>query len=208
MSHHLPHRSTAGADAHPELPTDALAVEAHPGAVAVILGAAVLEGGVPSGSLVRRVGWGIDLWRAGEVRWLMPTGGIGWRPPEEARVMRDLLLAAGVPAEQILLEDRAGSTWDSARRCAELIARLGLDDVILVSDPWHLPRCHLAFRAFGVRARPCRVCRGHDGTPGPEWRRHLRREAAALVFYTLRYLARRAGTLASGDAEVTRQPPG
>ena len=57
--------------------------------VAVVLGAGVWEGGVPSPVLRRRVSHGIELVKSGCAGWLILTGGVGRHPPSEAQVMQE-----------------------------------------------------------------------------------------------------------------------
>jgi len=155
-------------------------------AVLVVLGAAVWPGGEPSPTLRRRVDWAATLYRQGIAGNVLLTGGRGRHPPAEAEVMADLAGQLGVPAERLIREPQGRTTWDSARRCAGLIRSHGWRDVILVTDPWHLPRTRIAFRAFGIRARGCPICRGHAGT---SWRLVLQQglhELIGLPVYLLR----------------------
>ena len=81
---------------------------------AVILGAQVLSGGRPSGTLRARVWHAARLYADGEVGLVIPTGGVGEHPPSEAEVAAGMLRGAGVPEEAILLEGKAQNTRESA----------------------------------------------------------------------------------------------
>ncbi len=158
----------------------------------VILGAAVYPSGKPSPTLIRRVEWGIELLKRGEAQWLLASGGAGGREPSEAQVMRRIAVERGIPYQHILLEERAESTWENARECAKIIREQGWRQVILVTDSYHLPRSLLAFRAFGVNATPCLICRGHSGTTTRTTLLHYLRELPAIPYYALRSLYQRA----------------
>jgi uncharacterized SAM-binding protein YcdF (DUF218 family) len=79
------------------------------------------------------------------------TGGLGQHPPTEGEVMRQVAMEAGVSAAQILLEQQATSTLESAIYCARIIRQHGWATVLIVSDRYHLPRALLAFRSLGLQ---------------------------------------------------------
>jgi vancomycin permeability regulator SanA len=155
--------------------------------VAVVLGAQVLPGGRPSRTLEIRTRHAGELYARGRVELLIPTGGEGENPPGEAVVMSRILRDMGVPETAILREDRAGSTWDSALRVAEIARRRGVDEVLVVTDPLHCVRTVACFGRVGLRAVAEPVY------SSPMWRKkwsrrgQLVRESGALVWYRIRY---------------------
>jgi len=155
--------------------------------VAVVLGTEVLSGGRPSRTLEARVLHAAGLYEQGRVGLLVPTGGLGRHPPAEAEVMGRVLRQEGVPEEAVVLEDRALNTWDSARLVAGLAKRLGVDRVLVVTDPLHCVRTVAAFERAGLRAWAEPVY------GSPMWRGRWSqrgqfvREAGALVWYRIRY---------------------
>lgn len=162
---------------------------------AVVLGAQVLPGGRPSGTLHARTLHAARLYAAGTVEFLIPTGGVGEHPPSEAEVMAEILQRAGVPKEDILLESRAGSTRESARLVAAMARGRGVQSLLLVTDPLHCVRAVEAFRVEGFEAQVSPVY------SSPTWhRRGMRRgqfarEIGALLWYRMRRgkAKRRAG---------------
>ncbi|MCP1167189.1 YdcF family protein [Limimaricola litoreus] len=124
----------------------------EPATAALILGAAVWEGG-PSPTLRRRAMHGAALWHAGEVAHLVPCGGLGRHPPSEGEAMRDLLIEAGVPGHAIHPETASRDTLDNIRLALPILARIGARRVVVVSDAAHLPRALLVARHFGLDAR-------------------------------------------------------
>ena len=155
--------------------------------VAAVLGTQVLPGGRPSRTLEARVRHAAQLYGAGEVGLLIPTGGIGEHPPSEAEVMARILREEGVPEEAVLLEDRALNTWDSARLVAGMGKKLGVRSVVVVTDPLHCVRTVAAFREAGLLAWAEPVY------SSPMWRGRwsrrgqLAREIGALTWYAIRY---------------------
>jgi uncharacterized SAM-binding protein YcdF (DUF218 family) len=75
-----------------------------------------------------------------------------------AATMRDLILAAGVPADMIWVEDRSRSTHENARFSAEVLRRHGARHIALVVDAQSMLRASACFRKEGleVTAAPSR----------------------------------------------------
>ena len=157
------------------------------GRVVVVLGTQVLPGGRPSRTLEARVRHAATLYTEGGADLLVPTGGLGGHPPTEAEVMARLLREEGVPEDALLLEDRAMNTWDSARLVAGIAEKLGVGDVLVVTDPLHCVRTVASFERAGLGAWAEPVY------SSPMWRgRWLRRgqlarEIGALIWYRIRY---------------------
>jgi uncharacterized SAM-binding protein YcdF (DUF218 family) len=94
--------------------------------------------------------------------------------------MRELAMAAGVPAERIVVEDQATSTWQSALLCMPILQQHGWSTVLVVTDRYHLLRVLLVFRRLGVRAVG-------SAPPGGQyskrfWKRWCYRGREALAF--------------------------
>ena len=154
--------------------------------VAVVLGTQVLAGGRPSRPLAARTRHAAGLYAGGGIRLLVPTGGVGKHPPSEAEVMVRILREAGVSGEDILAEEKAQSTRESALQVAAIVEKRGIESVLLVTDPLHCVRSVEAFRAEGLRVFASPVY------SSPMWRNpglrrgQLLRELVALVWYRMR----------------------
>lgn len=72
----------------------------------------------------------------------------------EAPVVRRFLIDLGVPAEQILLEERSRDTSDNARFSAEIIRQRGFTSPILLTSAYHMRRSLAAFTRAGVTVTP------------------------------------------------------
>jgi vancomycin permeability regulator SanA len=125
----------------------------------VVFGARVYATGRPSPLLADRIATGIELYRAGLVGTLVMSGGDGADGFNEARVMRDEAIAAGVDPAAILV-DPAGNTTEATvdNSLALLTASAGGAGgsnplrIIAVSQAYHLPRIQLAFANGGIDA--------------------------------------------------------
>lgn len=136
----------------------------------VILGCAVHPGGVPSRAMRRRV----DVAASSAESWsgviFMPIGGVGRHPPAEADLMTELLRARGVAREVIIPVPHGRNTIESLnaarREIAAVERRAPALEVHVCTDDYHVRRCQLILRLWGVptRALPCATSR--RGTHG------------------------------------------
>ncbi len=125
-----------------------------PADAAIVLGAAVW-GTQPSPVLEERINHAITLYRAGGIRALVFTGGVGNGDQRaEAEVARDYALQRGVPAEHIHLETHSRTTYENLREAKPVLAEQGLGRVLIVSDPLHMKRAVTIARDLGLDAHP------------------------------------------------------
>lgn len=162
---------------------------------AIVLGAMVRPDGSPSPAMARRVGHAVALARDGMVKHLLMTGGAVRHPTPEARLMRDLAVAAGIPAARVTTEEGSLNTIGNALLCRPLIAQQGWERLLLVTDACHLPRSLYVFHRLGMPVRPAAAM--PDGWPHREWWWAWLREAAALPWTVMRV-----------EREKLRRPPG
>ena len=152
-------------------------------AVIVIFGAAVRRGGRPSTTLRWRVESAAAFGRRFAAPLFLPSGGVGRFGPSEASVMANLLMTLGVPGERILLEETATDTFSSARAVARLLRQRGVTaPVFAASSGYHLPRCVLLLRAFGVTASAAGPPWVPAGSRWGAWCYCWLREAVALPY--------------------------
>ena len=159
--------------------------------VVIVLGASTSPAGGPTPTLRRRVVKGVRTLEKTGAGALLLTGGPAGRRPAEAEVMRDLARLAGAPEDRILIETEASTTFESARRSADIMRRRGWSRAVVVTDAMHLPRALLAFRGVGVRAtgRGARIAWrvGRFRTPF----HYLAYEIAGFAWYAARIVLRR-----------------
>ncbi|WP_345367119.1 SanA/YdcF family protein [Actinoallomurus liliacearum] len=117
--------------------------------VGMIFGAGIYSSGQPSRMLDERLKLGATLYRAGKVRVLLVTGDNSRKDYDEPSAMRDVLIAEGVPQTRIVLDYAGFSTWDSCARAKQIF---GVDQAILVTQNFHLPRALTLCRAAGIEA--------------------------------------------------------
>lgn len=103
--------------------------------------------------LSNRVDKAIEIYRKCAVKpMLIPSGGQGSDEKlSEAQAMKDYLLAHGVPAEHILIEDKSATTKENLLFSKALIdARPGGRKTALVSSNYHVYRCLRLARECGL----------------------------------------------------------
>lgn len=122
--------------------------------VAIVLGAAVW-GDRPSPGLRERLDTALQLYREGYVPRIIVSGGLGeGKLLSEAAVMREYLIAQGIPAEAILIEDQATSTYENLLFSKALMEQHGLKTALIVSHTYHLARAIDMAAELGIAAHP------------------------------------------------------
>lgn len=150
--------------------------------VMLVLGNKVNPDGQPSPTLRRRLERAAELYAAGFTPTVIVSGGHadGF---EEAYVMRDFLVAHGVPASAVVADTSGIDTYSSARFTAKFLADHSQKRVLVVSQFFHLPRAALALNRFGVTD----VC--YAAAHGFNWYidlRGLAREVPGYLYYAIR----------------------
>ena len=158
----------------------------EPADAAIVLGAAVWTTRV-SPVFRERINHGIDLYRRGKVRKLIFTGGQG-NPGEstESSAARDYALQSGIPAGDILIEEKSHTTYENLLYARQLADSQSIKKVLIVSDPLHMKRAVLMARDVGFIAEP---------SPTPSTRYQGARSQLILLahetYYYIGYLLRR-----------------
>ena len=158
--------------------------EARPADVILVLGAAEYRGR-PSPVLRARLDHALELYHRNLAPLIMTTGGAGGDPVfTEGAVGRSYLTSHGVPSESIIVETEGETTVHSIALAGEILGRMDLRSVIVVSDGYHIYRVKkmLQFRGLRVYGSPRR-----EISPG------LWRERWNYVRQAIGYILWRAG---------------
>jgi uncharacterized SAM-binding protein YcdF (DUF218 family) len=124
--------------------------QARPAGAIVVLGAAQYVGR-PSPVLRARLDHAITLWRQNLAPIMIVTGGRGaGDTTSEAAVSQRYAIRRGVPSDAILLETEGRTTSQSMEGVAALMGNRGRNDVLLVSDPFHMLRLTILARRHGL----------------------------------------------------------
>lgn len=145
----------------------------------VVLGAAQYDGR-PSPQLQARLDHALELWNLNMASYIVVTGGKqeGDRFTEAA-ASRKFLESSGVASDLIFEENSGTTTYASLFAVSQVANQLGIDRVLIVSDPFHLLRAELIANEVGFSASSSAtqssVIRGGDAF------RHNLQEAAGVA---------------------------
>ena len=160
----------------------------HPGEaeVGLVLGNKVEADGKPSALLQARLDKALEMRRLGYLDWVIVSGGVDPAGHDEAAVMRDYLLAHGVPDDKIIADNQGINTYESARHTVRIMRERKWDGVCAVTQYYHVPRARYALRHFGAHEISSGSARNF------EWRDvyHAAREVAGYAWYACRHYDR------------------
>lgn len=116
---------------------------------AVVFGAGLWHDGSPTPVLRDRVATAAKLYFAGKVEKILMSGDNRFVEYNEPGAMRAYALELGVPEEAIVLDYAGRRTYDT---CYRAKAIFGLQQAILVTQNFHLPRALYTCRQLGLDA--------------------------------------------------------
>lgn len=152
----------------------------------VVLGAAQYDG-VPSPAFEGRLAHALDLYRQGYADLIVTTGAN--QPGDrftQGFAGYSWLRAQGVPDEDIVVVVDGTNTWEELQATARVLRARGLNEVVLVSDPYHALRTVEIAAAVGLRAVASPTAAGSTTT-------QLVRESAGVALGRLIGYSRLAG---------------
>jgi SanA protein len=122
--------------------------------IAIVFGAGLWRDGSPTPVLRDRVATAAELYFTGKVEKLLFSGDNRFIHYNEPGAMLQYALSLGVPEGVIVLDFAGRSTYDTCYRAQKIF---GINEAILVTQNFHLPRalyiCHmLGIEAVGVPA--------------------------------------------------------
>ena len=115
----------------------------------LVLGAGVVNNEYPSQILANRLDKAYEIHLENPDNPLIMSGDHADQYYNEVGVMKQYLVDKGVPSEQIYLDHAGYSTHASLYRIKEVI---GLDQVVIVTQGYHLPRALLLAKGLGCEA--------------------------------------------------------
>lgn len=122
------------------------AVPAEP--VGIIMGAAE-KNDEPTPYVISRLDVAIALWHAGKIKVLLVTGDDHDIKYNETQAMNDYLVDHGVPEKIIVIDPDGFDTWQSCIRAKQVF---GINNAIVISQSFHVPRAVMLCRTAGITA--------------------------------------------------------
>src|SRR4051794_35943449 len=115
---------------------------------ALVLGAQVMSNGAPSSMLSDRISAAAELYKAGRVDKLLLSGDHSRANYDEVGTMRRILLAHGIPAEDISPAPAGFDTWASAQRAKRVF---DVSSAVVVTQRFHMARALYDARRAGLK---------------------------------------------------------
>jgi SanA protein len=116
---------------------------------AIVLGALVSKTGHLSDFLQDRLDAAIDLYNQGKIKRFLLSGDHGYVDYDEVNAMRFYLIDKGINTEDIFLDHAGFDTYNSMIRAKKIFQ---VQDAIIVSQRFHLPRAVYIARKLGLNA--------------------------------------------------------
>jgi SanA protein len=120
-----------------------------PARVAIVFGAGLLPDGSAGPVLSDRAETAVRLYELGKVEKLLMSGDNRFVEYNEPEAARQYALRRGVPDEDIVLDYAGRRTYDTCYRARYIF---GVEEAILVTQPFHLPRSLFLCNWFGVES--------------------------------------------------------
>ena len=118
--------------------------------VGLLLGTSPLNRyGRPNSYFINRINTASSLYHAGKIDYIIASGDNHTRGYDEPTVMKDSLMAHGVPADRIVLDFAGFRTLDSVVRAKEIF---GCDTLTIISQADHCARALYLAEANGMKA--------------------------------------------------------
>ena len=96
-----------------------------------------------------RIDAAVALFKAGKIKYILVSGDNGHKEYNEPETMQADLIAAGIPADRIILDYAGFRTLDSIVRCRDVF---GEDNITIISQPFHNQRALFIARQKGIHA--------------------------------------------------------
>ena len=148
--------------------------------VIIVLGAQVKADGTPSVALERRLTAALNSYR--EKRQILIVCGAqgGDEPRAEGDVMREWLLAQGVPEADVVAETDSVNTRENLRYARAIMEERGLTQALVVTSDYHVARALALCRQEGIPA----TGKGSPSKPEYFLKNHLREGLSWVKLWT------------------------
>jgi len=117
--------------------------------IAIVFGAGLKYDGTPTAILEDRVKTAVELYQQGKVKKILLSGDNRFIDYNEPASMRAYALSLGVPSEDLILDYAGRRTYDTCFRAKYIF---NVDQAILVTQNYHLPRALFLCQQIGIKA--------------------------------------------------------
>ncbi|HUU26460.1 MAG TPA: ElyC/SanA/YdcF family protein [archaeon] len=116
-----------------------------PSDVILVFGGGVGETGRPGTSTLERAGLAVKLYNKGLAGKIIFSSGFQQFNNLDAENMQRVAIGEGLPAENILVEDRSRNNYENVRNCLDLMSKHGYTSALVISSRYNMLRTKLLF---------------------------------------------------------------
>jgi len=116
---------------------------------AIVFGAGLRRDGRPTTVLADRVSTAVSLYQLGKVESLLLSGSSNASGYDEATAMLEYAIQFGVPREDIIIDNEGDRTYVTCARAKDIY---GVDQALLVTQRYHLPRALILCDALSIES--------------------------------------------------------
>ena len=118
--------------------------------VGIVLGNKVEQDGTPSKRLQSRLDKAAELYNDNYFNSIIVSGGIGKEGFDEAKVMKEYLVKAGIPADVIIEDNKGIDTYMTAKNAKYIMESNNFQSAMVISQYFHITRTTLAMQKVGI----------------------------------------------------------
>lgn len=128
----------------------------------VVFGGGVGETGSPGKSTIERARYSVDLFEKGYSKTIIFSSGYTFGSYDDASNMKLFAMSMGIPEENIVLEKKAGSTYENVKFTTEILRKKGINSILLVSAVYNTRRAALVYGTIAkdIKVTYCSVPKG------------------------------------------------
>lgn len=159
--------------------------EAQKAEAVVVLGASQWNN-QPSPVLKARLDYALSLYNQGLSSKIILTGGVGkGEIISESQIGKDYLIEKGVDSQNIFIEEKGHTSWQSLNQVAQILKEHNLNSIILVSDGFHMMRLNKMAKDLGIQAYGSRVIESPISKSKITEFKYIVREVWVYILYLL-----------------------
>jgi len=154
----------------------------------VVFGGGVGETGSPGKSTIERARYAVELYKQDYAKKIIFSSGYIFYY-NDAENMQLFALSMGVPEKNIILEQKANSTYENVKFTGEILDNEGWKTILLVSSPYNMARASLVFKKLTdeikVTCTPVPHPQFYDRKVGSKWEqvRAIFHEYLGIIYY-------------------------
>lgn len=153
----------------------------------LVLGAKINRDKALNPCLVARVEHAVELYKAHYAPKLVVSGGVDKEDNvNEAQEMKRIAMSLGVPEHDILLESESTSTYENMLLSKKILDEAHMNSIIVVTEPFHLPRALLAAKKVGLKAVGSPAVKSACWANNKYLSLYFAKEPLAIMYYKLK----------------------